>query len=85
MCASVGDCDSIGDDDRAVAGVAGPRLRQAEVEHLDLAVARELDVRRLQVAVDDALVVGLLERFGDLLGDLERLVDRDRRRARAAP
>jgi hypothetical protein len=44
-----------------------PGLGQAEVEHLDLAVGRHLHLRGLQVAVDDALLVGSLERLGDLL------------------
>ena len=39
-----------------VAGVVtGDRFRQAEVEHLHDAVGRDLDVGRLQIAVDDAL------------------------------
>ena len=36
-----------------------------------------LHVGGLQVAVDDALVVGLLESLGDLLRDLEGFVDGD--------
>ena len=51
---------------------------QAEVEHLDGAVGTELDVGRLQVAVDDSLVVGRFEGLGDLPGDGERFRDRDR-------
>ena len=73
--ASVGDCDR---SDGRGAGVPAPGLGEAEVEHLHLAVRRELDVGGLQVAVDDALLVRLLERLGDLLRDRERLVDRDR-------
>ena len=42
------------------------RLRQAEVEHLHDAVRSQLDVGRLQVAVDDPLLVGGFERLGDL-------------------
>ena len=45
------------------------RLGEAEVEDLDLAVRGDLDVGGLEVAVDDALLVGLLERLGDLLRD----------------
>jgi len=53
-----------------------PKPGEAEVEHLHRAVGPELDVGRFQVAVDDALLVGRLQRFGDLLCDGERLVDR---------
>ena len=60
------------------------RLRQAEVQHLHRAVRSHLDVRRLQVAMDDALLVRRFERLGDLLRDGQRLVDRDRPRARCA-
>ena len=42
-------------------------LRQAEVEDLHLACRRDLDVGRLQVAVNDALLVRRFERFGDLM------------------
>ncbi len=59
-------------------GVAREGLGEAEVEDLDLAVGRELDVGGLEVAVDDALAVGLLERLGDLPRDGERLVDGER-------
>jgi hypothetical protein len=54
------------------------RLGQAEVEHLHRAVLAYLDVGRLQVAVDDPLLVRRLERFGHLPGDRQRLLDRDR-------
>jgi hypothetical protein len=54
------------------------RLGQTEVEHLDLALFRQLDVRRLQVAVDDTGLVGGGEAFGDLGGDAERFGDRQR-------
>ena len=43
------------------------RLREAEVEHLHRAVGADLDVRGLQIAMDDALLVRGLERLGDLL------------------
>ena len=36
----------------------------------------ELDVRRLEIAVDDALFVGVLERLGDLARDCQGLVER---------
>ena len=58
--------------------VPAPRLGEAEVEHLDLSVGRQLHVRRLEVAVDDALLVRLFERLGDLPGDDDGLVRRQR-------
>ena len=40
--------------------------------------ASHLDVRGLQIAVDDPLLVRRFERVGDLLRDGQRLVERDR-------
>ena len=54
------------------------RLREPEVEHLHRAVAADLDVGGLQIAMHDAQVVRGLERFGDLPGDRQRLGDRHR-------
>ena len=54
------------------------RLREPEVEHLHRAVTADLDVGGLQIAMDDALLVRRFERLGDLSGDRQRLVDRDR-------
>jgi putative endopeptidase len=54
------------------------RLGEAEVEDLDVAVRRELHVRGLEVAVDDAALVGVLERLRDLQRDRQRFGDRDR-------
>ena len=67
----------------APSGAALEGLGQAEVEHLHLAVGRDLDVRGLEVAVDDALVVRGLERLGNLLRDAQRLDERDRPAAQA--
>src|SRR4030095_13869979 len=50
-------------------------LGEPEVEHLDVAVRRQLDVRGLQVAMDDPLLVRRFERLGDLTRDRERLLD----------
>ena len=54
------------------------RLRQSEVQHLHDAIGSQLDVGGLQVAVDDALLVRGFEGFGDLLGDGERFINRNR-------
>jgi len=73
------------DTDRQAPGsrIPGPRprakrLRQPEVQHLDSGIGSQLDVGRLQVAVDDALLVSGLERLGNLSGDGERLVHGER-------
>ena len=55
------------------------RLGQAEIQHLDRTVSSELDVRGFEIAVDDAVLVCRLERFGDLPGNRQRFVNRDRR------
>ena len=60
-------------------------LGQAEVEDLDLAVRRQLDVGGLEVAVDDALLVRFLERLRDLPRDLRAPRRRESVRASAAP
>src|SRR4029453_11758856 len=53
-------------------------LGQPEVQYLRRAVRANLDVRGLQVAMDDSLLVRRLERLGDLLGPRQRLVDGNR-------
>ena len=53
-------------------------LGEAEVEHLDLAVRRQLDIGRFQIAVTDAPLVRHFERFEDLLRDGEGLFRRHR-------
>ena len=54
------------------------RLGQPKIQHLDGAVSAHLDVGRLQVAMNDPLLMRGLQRLRDLLGDRQRLVDRDR-------
>ena len=53
-------------------------LREPEVEHLHGPVLADADVRGLEIAVHDALLVRRFERFGDLAGDRQGLVDRHR-------
>ena len=54
------------------------RLRQPKVQHLHGAVIFDLDVGRFQITVDHACFVRGFESFGDLPGDGQRLVERDR-------
>ena len=51
---------------RVQGGLGGERLAQPEIEDLDLALWGHLDVRRLEVAVDDAVRVRVLEGLGHL-------------------
>jgi hypothetical protein len=53
------------------------RLGQAEVQHLDLSLGRDLDVRRLEVPVEDTVLVGVVQRVGELPRDEQRLVHGD--------
>ena len=53
-------------------------LREPEVQHLHCAVGSQLDIRRLEIAVDDSALVSRFERLGDLARDRHRLVDGDR-------
>ena len=53
------------------------RLRESEVQYLDRAVRTHLDVGRLQIAVDDALLMRGFERLGDLFRDGQRFVQRN--------
>ena len=60
-------------------------LRQAEVGHLHPPAAVQQDVLRLDVAVDDALVVGVLEGVANLRHDGQRLARRDPAGAQQLP
>ena len=65
---SVGECA-----DRRPPASLDQRLGQAEIQHLHAPVGRDLDVRRLEIAMDDALFVRVLQRLGDLPRDRQRL------------
>ena len=54
------------------------RLRQTEVQHLNGAIRSQLDVRGLQVPVDDALLVRRFQGFGDLPRDRQRFIQWNR-------
>jgi hypothetical protein len=54
------------------------RFREPEVEHLHRAVVANLDVRGLEIAMDDALLVRGLEGRGGLLRDRHRVGQRHR-------
>ncbi len=59
-------------------GIAREGLGQTEVQELHLAVWCHRHVRGFEVAVDDPLLVRVLERFCHLASDRQRLADRDR-------
>src|SRR5688572_1610059 len=61
---------------RALVGaspVTADGLRETEVKDLDHAVSRYLDVCRLQVAMDDPVLVCRFQRLGDLPRNRQRL------------
>ena len=62
---------------RGVAGIGANIFGQAEVEHLDAAFARDHDVGGLQVAMNDALIMGGGERVAECAGDIDDLLDRE--------
>ena len=51
---------------------------QAQVQHLQLSLGREHQVRRLHVAVDQPVFVGVLQPQGGLAGQLAGVTDRER-------
>ena len=69
---SVGDCDGISVRTRV------QRLRQSKIQHLHRPVVLHLHVGRLEVAVDDALLMRRFQRLGDLLRNRQRLIQRYR-------
>src|SRR5262249_5977077 len=52
-----------------------PRLGETEVEHLHRSAGGNLDVGRLQVAMNDALLMRGLERLGNLSTNGNRILD----------
>lgn len=52
------------------------RSRQSKIEHLDLIVWRDLHIGRFEIAMHDPALVRGLERFRDLRGNAQRLVER---------
>ena len=70
----VGDCDASIDSAAPVSSAfASPKSSTFTVPS-----GAHLDVRRLQIAMNDALLVRRFERLGDLPGDRQRFVERDR-------
>ncbi len=58
--------------------IGNGRLGQTEVQHLHDAGGRDLDVGRLQIPVDDALLVGRVQRVGNLARDRQRVSQGER-------
>ena len=54
------------------------RFREAEVEHLHGAIRPQLDVRGLEITMNNPLLVRGFQRLGDLLRNRQRLGKRDR-------
>ncbi len=71
----VGECDT--SPAAALNASRGERFGEAEVQHLHRPVVSHLDVRGLQVAVDDAELVRGFKCFGDLPRNRQRLVKRN--------
>src|SRR5262249_20575075 len=53
------------------------RLRKTKVEDFDFARRRDLDIRRLEIAMNHALLVSELQRFRNLMGDLQSFLYRN--------
>jgi hypothetical protein len=54
------------------------RFGEPEIQHFDDAIGPNRNVGRLQITMDDVLLVRRFERLSDLLRDLERFLDRHR-------
>jgi hypothetical protein len=62
---------------RAIVDRRFHRLRQPKVQDLDLAVARHRNICWLEIAMDDAFLVGRFESLRDLSRNRERFIDGD--------
>src|SRR5262245_54606698 len=51
------------------------KLRETEVENLRAVLVADENIRRLDVAMDDALRMRSVERIGELNGDVEQVLD----------
>jgi hypothetical protein len=75
--------------ERVCLAAGGPRveppLRQPEVEDLRASVPGDEDILRLEVAVNDALLVSGRQPLGDPAGELEGAAQRQRSRCEAGP
>jgi hypothetical protein len=67
----------VGDVDARLAD-GRERFGETEVEHLDRAILADLYIRRFEIAMDDAVFVGRVERGRDLARDREGGGDRQR-------
>jgi hypothetical protein len=72
---------------RQIAGRRSPRIRlhrfgQAEIEHLHTPLVGDLDVGRLQVAMNNPALVRRIQRVDDLQDERHR-VDKGQRHVRA--
>ena len=75
--ATVGD-DARRDDGGGRRWIPGRGLREAEVEHLEMIAVGDEEVRRLDVAVNDAAPVRGVERIGDLAREVEHAMAANR-------
>ena len=53
-------------------------LGQTKVQDLDAAIGRDHHVGRLQISVDDSLVVGRFQRLGNLQADAQGIINGNR-------
>ena len=70
----VGDIEALAD----IAPVGSIAFARPKSSTFTVAVSPHLDVRGLQIAMDDPLLVRRFERLGDLLRDRQRFVERHR-------